>query len=147
MSDTKAARATHRLQTSTDKHSTVACHVPKQKNPSLHLRSSATAHSQRISTAAVELPRSNCGPVHNSESNERVSPVEMARGMGVMRVASGLGGFEVKKKLTKPSCTRTLWQLHAQLFAQHQVERVDSTGWSHLQHTRATKTNLKSARG
>ena len=48
----------------------------------------ATAHSQTISIAAVELPRSNCGPVQNSESNGRVSPVEMAPGMGVMRTGN-----------------------------------------------------------
>ena len=73
--------------------------------------------------------------------------MEMARGMGVMRVASGLGGFEVKKNSPGHRARLPLWQLHAQLLAQHQVERVDSTGWSHLQDTRASKTNIESARG
>ena len=73
--------------------------------------------------------------------------MEMARGMGVMRVASGLGGFEVKINSPGHRARLPLWQLHAQLLAQHEVEGVDSTGWSHLQHTRATKNNLKSARG
>ena len=73
--------------------------------------------------------------------------MEMARGMGVMRVASGLGGFEVKINSPGHRARLPLQQLHAQLLAQHEVERVDSTGWSHLQDTGATKINPESARG
>ena len=95
----------------------------------------------------MELPRSNCGPVHNSESNGTMRQVEMARGMGVVRVASGLGGFEVKINSPDHCARLPLALLHAQLFAEHQVERVDSTDWSHLQGTGEKKTNHESARG
>ena len=146
MADTKAAGTTRTLQLRTYKHNTVVCHVHKDSNPSLRLPLFATAHSQTISIAAVELPRSNCGPVQNSESNGRVSPVEMAPGMGVMRVVSGQGGCSVKinSPWHRKRLPLVLREVHVS--AQHQVVGLDSTDRHHL-YERGEKKILSEGRG
>ena len=73
--------------------------------------------------------------------------MEMAPGMGAMRVVSGQGGFEVKINSPGHHARLPLALLEQHVSAQHQVGGLDSTDWSHLQGTGGKKTNHESVRG